>query len=41
MKTICLILLLACAGCATKGPERTLKYHVPEFQYEQFEPVYK
>jgi len=33
-------LLLLLAGCAAHGPERTLHYTVPQFEYEQHEPQF-
>jgi len=32
--------LLLLAGCAAHGPERTLHYTVPQFEYEQHEPQF-
>lgn len=32
-------LIAVFAGCAS-GPQRTIKYRVPQFQYEQHEPEF-
>lgn len=39
MKTILFSLLFALAGCASNH-ERTIRYRVPQFEYEQHQPEF-